>query len=125
MDEHLLKRMELLEDRLHTHLEHYSTNNKTLALLAQRMDMFATQFAAHDVKEVEYQLKIDQHLGKMSELVENIRSIDVETAKKVVDGYKGLLTFKGFIISLAAISAGTAGVFAGMMWIFNQFHNRV
>lgn len=109
MDEHLLKRMELLENRLHEHIEHYAQNNKTLALLAQRMDLFASQFAAHDIKEMQYQNKIDEHLSKMGELIEHIKSIDIESTKKLVEGYKGLLSFKGFILSLAAISAGTAG----------------
>ena len=125
MDEHLLKRMELLENRLHEHIEHYAQNNKTLALLAQRMDIFTVQFSSHDIKELEYQKKIDEHLTKMGELIEHIKTIDIDATKKVVEGYKGMVTFKGFILALAAISAGTAAIFGGFMWVFNQFHNQV
>ena len=117
--------MELLENRLHEHIEHYAQNNKTLALLAQRMDIFTVQFSSHDIKELEYQKKIDEHLTKMGELIEHIKTIDIDATKKVVEGYKGMVTFKGFILALAAISAGTAAIFGGFMWVFNQFHNQV
>lgn len=106
MDEHQLKRLEILEERLHDHIEHYASNNKTLALLQQRMDYFIQRFEKHDEKEVEYNKRVDEHLSRLA-------TIDIDQAKTILDGYRSILTMRNLVIGLAAfaVAVGTVGAF--------------
>ena len=104
MDEYQIKRLEVLEDRLHDHIEHYAQNNKTLALLSQRMDYFINKFDEHDRKEVEYNKLLDQYFKKLSDL-------DLDKATELVNGYKGVMSLRNVLLGLAAlaVAVGTLG----------------
>lgn len=103
MDANQLKRLEILENRLHDHIEHYAQNNKTLALLQQRMDYFINRFEDHDQVEKEYNKRVDAHLEAMSHF-------DVDKAKELVDGYRGVLTIKNVLLGLAAVAVAMATI---------------
>lgn len=124
MDEHQIKRLELLEERLHDHIEHYASNNKTLALLSQRMDSFSVSFSQHDLKEVEYQKKIDAHFTKMDELIQKLTAMDIDAAKQLVSGYKGILSIKNIVVGLAAVTVGLAALGGSILWLFRELHFR-
>jgi len=104
MDDFQLKRLEVMEDRLHDHIEHYSQNNKTLALLSQRMDYFISRFDEHDKKEVEYNKLVDEHLKRMAQF-------DIDKAKELVEGYRGIMSIRNILLGLAAVAVaiGTLG----------------
>ena len=108
MDEHQLKRLELIEQRLQDHIEHYAQNNKTLALLQQRMDYFIQRFEKHDVNEIEYNKKIEAHFDRMAKLDVNKLSEVVENYRGVVSARNMLLGLAGIIVAISTIGAGFA-----------------
>ncbi len=112
MDEYQLKRMELLENRLHDHIEHYASNNKTLALLSQRMDYFIQKFEEHDRKEIEYNKAVDGYFKKL-------QTFDLDRAAELVDGYKGVMTLRNILLGLAAIAIATGTIGAAIIGIIH------
>jgi uncharacterized coiled-coil protein SlyX len=112
MDEHQLHRLELLEDRLHEHIEHYAANNKQLALLTQRMEQFGEDFKHHDACERVYQKKVDDSLQRISEL-------DLIKAKEIVEAYTGIMSFRSIIVGLAGVGIAVGTLGAGILGLIH------
>lgn len=112
MDEYQLKRLEVLEDRLHDHIEHYAQNNKTLALLSQRMDYFIKKFEEHDENEAKYNSAVDAHFKKLA-------SLDLDKATELVEGYKGVMSLRNILLGLAAVAVACGTVGAAIVGIIH------
>ena len=109
MDEHQLRRLEVLEDRFHEHVEHYAQNNKTLALLLQR-------FEKHDEIEQEYQKRVNEQLDKIAKL-------DVTKACNVIETYNSFLSFKSIIIGFGAVIAAFGIIGSAIVGILHVIRN--
>ena len=110
----MFKRLEMLEDRMHDHLVHYSNNNKTLALLSQRMDYFIQKFEEHDENEAKYNAAVDEHFKKLA-------ALDIDKATELVDGYKGVMTVRNILLGLAAIAVGVGTLGAAIVGFTHLF----
>lgn len=124
------KRLELLEERLHDHIEHYMQNNRALAELAkavavqsERQDSMIKMFGAHAENEEKYQTKVDEHLEKLSGLVDNIRTLDVAKTRDAVNTYSGILSVRSLIVGLGAVVVAVGAIGTGIIWVIKEVVN--
>jgi len=130
MEDFHVKRLELLEERLHDHIEHYMQNNRALAELAkavavqsERMDSLVRLFTEHDKEEDKYQQRVDEHLDKLGAIVDRIGSLDIAKTRDAVDTYRGVLSVKSLIIGLSAVVVAIGVIGTGIIWIVREAIN--
>jgi uncharacterized coiled-coil protein SlyX len=123
MDEHQLKRLELLESKLHEHIEHYANNNKALAILAQRMEDFNSMFTHHQMSEEIYQQRVDEHIKVFEAIVSKLERLDLDSMKGVLDSYHGLLSVRSLLTGVASVLIAIGSIGAAVTWVYNKLHS--
>jgi hypothetical protein len=127
MTEFDTRRMELLEERLHDHIEHYLQNNRALSELSrgvavqgERLESLFGLFNKHIENEEKYQGRIDEHLDKLGVIVSSLNGIDVAKTRDVVDTYRGLSSVRGLVVGLGAVMLALGTIGTGIIWIVKE-----
>lgn len=109
----VVQRITDLECRFNEHMVIYANNGKELARLAERMDAFIDKFEKHDEAEMIYHNKVSDSLERLSKL-------DMDSAIDMVNGYRGILTVKNIIKGLSALLLAIGAIGASVVWIIRS-----
>lgn len=119
--------MELLEERLHDHIEHYLKNNKALyelsrgvAVQGERLESLFSLFNKHVENEERYQGRIDEHLDKLGVIVSSLNGIDVAKTRDVVDTYRGLSSVRSIVVGIGAVMLALGTIGTGIIWVVKE-----